>query len=265
MKGASRGANSNTLPGLLLWAFLIAAGCGNPSPQPVLLFAAASTTDAVEDLSQTFQTENGTRILTNFASSSALTQQIIHGAEADVFLSASVDWVDALEKVDLVARRVDLLGNRLVVIVPADSKLRARTIEELAVIPFEHLALADPSAVPAGIYARQALVNLNLWSPLQTKVVAGADVRQVLAYVEQGAAEVGIVYATDAVISGGVRVLLDVPVESHDPIIYPLVLLKAGQGSAGGQALYRHLQSATAAGVFNKFGFSIRPSGVSSP
>ena len=265
MKGESRGASSNTLPGLVIWAFLIASGCGNPSPQPVLLFAAASTTDAVEDLSQTFQTENRTRVLTNFASSSALARQILHGAEASVFLSANVEWIEALERENLVAGRADLLGNRLVVIVQAASKLGAKTIEELATLPFEHLALADPSGVPAGIYARQALVNLDLWSALETKVVAGADVRQVLAYVERGAVEVGIVYATDAVISSGVRVLLDVPLESHDPIIYPLVLLKAAHSSSGPRALYRYLQSAAAAALFNKFGFTTRPPGASSP
>ncbi len=265
MKRASRGANSNSLPLLLLWAFLIAAGCGNPSPQTVLLFAAASTTDAVENLSQTFQAENETRVLTSFASSSALAQQIIHGAEASVFLSANVEWVEALEKVGLVADRADLLGNRLVVIVQAESKLGVTTMGELAGLPFEHLALADPSAVPAGIYARQALVNLGLWSTLETKVVAGADVRQALAYVEQGAAEAGIVYATDAAISAGVRVLFDVPLGSYDPIIYPLVLLKAAQSRAGAKPLFRHLQSAAAGAVFKRFGFTIRPPGAGSP
>ena len=135
MEGVSRSAHSNSLPVILLSACLIAAGCGNPSPQPVLLFAAASTTEAVEDLSQTFQAEKGIRVLTNFASSSALAQQITHGAEANVFLSANVDWVDALEREGLVAGRVDLLGNRLVVIVAADSKLEVGTIGELAALP----------------------------------------------------------------------------------------------------------------------------------
>ena len=265
MEGVSRSAHSNSLPVILLSACLIAAGCGNPSPQPVLLFAAASTTEAVEDLSQTFQAEKGIRVLTNFASSSALAQQITHGAEANVFLSANVDWVDALEREGLVAGRVDLLGNRLVVIVAADSKLEVGTIGELAALPLDHLAVADPSAVPGGIYARQALVNLGFWSALETKLVAGADVRKALAYVEQGAAEAGIVYATDAPISAGVRILLDVPVGSHDPIIYPLVLLKAAQTSSGAKALYRYLQSAAAAAVFNKFGFTIRPAEAGSP
>lgn len=265
MKRASRGAQSNSLPLLLLWTFLTAVGCGKPSPQPVLLFAAASTTDAVEDLSQIFQAKSGTRILTNFSSSSALAQQITYGAEASVFLSANVEWVEALEKEGLVANRVDLLGNRLVVIVAADSKLGVRTIEGLAALPFDHLALADPSAVPAGIYARQALINLGLWSALETKVVAGADVRQVLAYVERGAAEIGIVYLTDAAISVGTRVLLEVPVESHDLIIHPLVLLKVAQGSSDAQALYRYLQSAAAAAVFRRFGFTIQPPGGGSP
>ncbi len=250
---------------VLLWVVLMAARCGNTSPQPVLLFAAASTTDAVEDLIETFQAEKGTRTLTSLASSSALAQQIMHGAAASVFLSANVEWVETLEKGDLVARRVDLLTNRLVLIAAVDSELTLKSIEELASLPIEHLALADPSAVPAGIYARQALASLGLWPSLETKVVAAADVRQALAYVAQGAAEAGIVYATDAAPSAGVRILLEVPASSHDPIIYPLVLLKEGQDRSSARALYEYLQSAPAAAVFNRFGFTVPPARGGAP
>lgn len=261
-------------PGLLslslLWFFVFSAGCGSPSRdstgapsgesqaarhKTVVVFGAASTTNALGELCEAFHKENDTEVLSNFASSSVLAQQIINGAGADVFLSANVKWADAVAREDLIARRVNLLGNRLVVIVPADSRLSLRTIEDLKTAPTERLALADPSSAPAGIYAKQALETLGLWSALERKVVAGADVRQALAYVEQGAAEAGIVYATDAAISDRVKVLSDIPLDADPPIIYPLILLKPAEGNAAAESLYSYLQSDEAIAIFEKHGF----------
>jgi len=223
----------------------------------VTVFGAASTTNALGDLCEAFRNENGAKVVENFASSSALAQQILSGAEAEVFLSANVKWADAVEKEGLVARRVDLLGNRLVVIAAADSRLSLRTIDDLKAAPIDKLALADPSSAPAGIYAKQALQTLGLWGALERKVVGGADVRQALAYVEQGAAEAGVVYATDAAISDRVKVLLEVPLDANPPITYPLLLLKSAEGNAAAESLYSYLQSAEASGVFEKYGFML--------
>jgi molybdate transport system substrate-binding protein len=253
----------------LIWLCALCAGCGSPSSDSsragrddknggrVTIFGAASTTNAIGDLCRAFEEERGATVVTNFASSSTLAQQIVNGAEADLFLSANVKWADAVGSEGLAAERVDLLGNRLVLIVPAQSGMRIRTIHDLIAAPIERLALADPSSVPAGIYARKALEAAGLWAGLEHKVAAGADVRQALAYVEQGAADAGVVYATDAAISKRVRVAAEVPENVCPPIVYPLVLLKRAAGNEDSRALYAYLQSAGAAAVFERYGFTI--------
>jgi molybdate transport system substrate-binding protein len=247
---------------------ILAAGCDAPpadvsptgepsaSQRAVLVFGAASTTDALGEACAAFTADTGIATTTSFASSAALAQQILHGAEAQVFLSANVQWVERIAEQGLVAERVDLLGNRLVVIAPADSALQLQSLAELPAASIRRLALADPAAVPAGIYARQTLEYHGVWSDLAARVVAGADVRQALAYVEQGAAEVGIVYATDAALSDGVRVVLKIDPPEQNPIVYPLVLLKSGHGSAAG-ALFAYLQSPAAFAIFQRYGFTV--------
>ena len=254
---------------LLASGLALAGGCSGPSPDAgeedggragseggVLVFGAASTTQALGEACAAFETKEGGRVATSFASSSALAQQIIHGARADLFLSANVAWADAVEKKGLVAERVDLLGNRLVLIAPAGSALAAKTMDDLPSAPIRRLALGDPASVPAGIYARQSLENLGLWKVLAPKVVAAADVRQALVYVEQGAAEAGIVYATDAAITDRVRVALTIPETAHDPIVYPLLLTKSAEGNPAARRLYGYLRSAAA--VFETYGFTVR-------
>lgn len=265
------------LPLSLFLACAICAGCADHSAdskrgeagsragqRTVVVFGAASTTNAIEEIIDAFQRESGVKVTVNFASSATLAQQITKGAGADLFLSANVMWMDSVEKEDLVARRVDLLGNRLVVIVPADSRLKLRTHEALKAAPIDRLALADPSSAPVGIYAKQALETLGLWADFQQKVVAGADVRQALAYVEQGAAAAGIVYATDAFISDRVKIVMEMPPEASAPVVYPLALMRSAEGVAAAESLYSYLQSPEAAVVFKKYGFTTHrhPAGV---
>jgi molybdate transport system substrate-binding protein len=261
----------------LIWLCVLCAGCGSPSSdsaprsgsgdggRAVTVFGAASTTNALGDLCRAFTRMSGAKVVTNFASSSTLAQQIVNGAEADLFLSANVRWADAVQAEGMVAERVDLLGNRLVVIVPVRSGLRIRTIRDLVTVPIERLALADPSSVPAGIYAKKSLENLGLWTDLERRAAAGADVRQALAYVEQGAADAGIVYATDAAISDRVKVAAEVPENACPLIVYPLVLLKRAAGDGNARALYAYLRSEDAAAVFEKYGFTIRVTAGVSP
>jgi molybdate transport system substrate-binding protein len=227
------------------------------SQETILVFAAASTTNALDEIKTQFTKDTGIGLLTNYAASSTLAQQIVHGAEAAVFLSADTKWVDYLAQRGLVARRQDLLGNRLVIVAPAASKTSLRTPADLLAVGIEHLALGEPQSVPAGRYAKQALTKLGLWEPLQAKVVPAEDVRHALAYVETGACEAGIVYATDAAISSKVRVAVELPPQLAEPIRYPIALLKQGQQSAGAQSLYRYLSAPAAARVFRKFGFSV--------
>ena len=138
-----------------------------------------------------FTKDTGVAVQTSYAASSTLAQQIVHGAEADLFLSADTKWADYLAEKGQVVRQQDLLGNRLVIVVPADSKIEVKRPDDLLAAGIEHLALGEPQSVPAGIYARQALTKLGLWDQLKAKVVSADDVRDALAYVETGSAEAG--------------------------------------------------------------------------
>lgn len=232
-------------------------GAMGRSTQEVLLFAAASTSIALEEINEQFHGEYGIGIRANFAASSMLAQQIDDGAEADVFLSANERWADYLDEKGLVAERRDLLKNRLVVIVPADLGMEVKTPSDLLPDRIQHLALADPEAVPAGIYAKQALTALGLWQRLKGKVVAGADVLSALSFVETGAAEAGIVYATDAAISRHVKVAIELDADLTDPIRYPVVRIKRAAENPAADLFYQHLNSSQAVEVFRKHGFSV--------
>jgi molybdate transport system substrate-binding protein len=227
------------------------------SDQEVVLFAAASTATALDEIAARFGEEQGVAIRANYAASSTLTQQIENGAHAEVFVSANQDWVDHLEQAGVVAERRNLLGNRLVVIFPVGSTINLQTPQDLLADEIRHLAMADPESAPAGVYGKQALENLGLWGRLRRKVVAGADVRHALSFVETGAAEAGIVYATDAAISDAVRVALDMGPELTDPICYPAVLTERGRNHPAAESFFRYLSSPRAAEVFVRHGFTM--------
>ena len=224
---------------------------------PILVFAAASTTSAVDEIRKEFTGQTGVEVQVSYASSATLAQQIALGAEAEVFLSADPQWADYLAKKGLVAQRRNLLGNRLVVVVPTDSPLKLTKLEDLATAGIEHLALGDPQGVPVGKYAKQALAKLGLWESLRPKVVSAEDARHALTYVETGAAEAGMVYATDAAISKKVKVAVAVPTELTEPIRYPVVLLKQGANHEAAKQFFGRLQSPAAANVFKKYGFTL--------
>ena len=231
----------------------------------LLLLAAASTTEAVDEVREAFvKLHPGVTIRTSFGGSSALARQIEAGAEADLFLSASNQWARYLAEKQLVARQRNLLGNRLVVVVAADSKLEIRKPADLLQAGVRRLALADPKSVPAGIYARQSLEALGLWEELQGKVAGAMDVRQALKFVDTGAAEAAIVYATDAAVSTNSRVALPLDPKLAEPVRYPLVLLKHGSERKVALALYDFFTSPAALAIFRRHGFLV-PEGLESP
>ncbi|MEX0978922.1 MAG: molybdate ABC transporter substrate-binding protein [Pirellulales bacterium] len=224
----------------------------------MLVFAAASTTEAMDAIRAGFvRLHPAVTVRTSYAASSALARQIEAGASADVFLSASTQWTDYLKMKQLVTRSRDLLGNRLVVIVPADSKIKIDRAADLAQKGIRRIALADPQAVPAGVYAREALEKLKLWEALRSKVAGAADVRQALKFVETGAAEAGIVYATDAAEEKGVRMALALDPKLSEPIRYPAVLFARARNNAAAVAFYEFLASKSAAAVFVRHGFVV--------
>ena len=236
-------------------------GCARTEPTslPIVIFAAASTIDALDEAKVIFEREAACAVRVNYAGTPALARQVVAGADAQLFLSASERWAKDLEERGLVAERRDWLGNRLVVVVPSDASLIPLRLEDLANDTFAHLALADPDSVPAGQYARQALEKLGLWSRVSNKVVGRGDVREALALVERGEAEAGIVYATDAAASKRVRVALPIDASLHEPIRYPLLLLKPAAENALAGRCYTWLLGPAARTVFEKHGFTVLP------
>lgn len=227
----------------------------------VLVFAAASTAEAVSAVSALYERRGGATARTVFAASSALARQIANGAPADLFLSANRKWMDWLAARDRIvaASRRDLFGNRLVLVVPrnSDLKFRIRPGFPLAEgLGGGRLALADPDHVPAGIYARQALIRLGVWDAVGRRAARTRDVRGALALVERGEAPVGIVYATDAGISKKIRIAGRFPLSSHAPIAYTVALVK-GRDSAAARAFHAFLISKPALAVFAGHGFLV--------
>ncbi len=249
----------------------LALSAGTARAGEVTVFAAASTGAALEDLAERYMAAGGGRVRTVFAASSTLAKQIAQGAPADLFLSANPAWMDYLAERGAVdpASRVDLLGNRLVLIVPRNGAETSNDPGEidpawladlvLGVEPNgKPLVIADPGHVPAGIYGKAALDALGLWTELAGRAVRTADVRAALALVDRGEAAAGVVYATDAAISHKVRIVGRFPAGSHPPIVYPLALI-AGRASAAALRFYDHLLSAEAAEVFRAHGFLVPP------
>lgn len=230
------------------------------APQSLLVFAAASTTNALTDVGRAFQARTGIKVVNSFASSSTLAKQIARGAPADIYVSANVKWMDYLEKSGALqpGARFDLLHNRIVLIAPDQSPLGPLEVKKglklAALLAGGRLAMGNPDHVPAGIYAKQALVSLGLWPQVGPKIAAAPNVRVALALVERGEAPMGVVYATDAAITKKVKVLGVFPRDSHKPIVYPAAMLQ-GRDSAAGRRYLKFLRSPAAAAIFKKYGF----------
>ncbi len=225
------------------------------SGRNVRLYAAASTIDVVTEICDLYRKEAGIQVETSFAASSAQAAMLIQGARADLFLSASVQWSEAVKQEFPNAEVVKLLGNRLVLIVPNDSKLTIQSIADLKSAEIRKIAIADYKSVPAGVYAKQAIDNAGLWESVSEKLVGTMDVRQALTMVENGVVDCGLVYQTDVGSSQHVRVVAEVT--GHDPVIYPLLLFP--QASTEGRAFFEFLQSNAARTVFESHGFQALP------
>ena len=231
--------------------------------ETLTVFAAASTTNAVSEISDIFNRRHHLSVLPSFASSSTLAKQIENGAPADIYISASMAWMDYLEKEQMIEKgtRIDLLGNRIVLIVPTDSNVVKVQITQnfnlLNIIGDGRISMGDPDHVPAGIYARQALDTFGVWTTTKNHVAPSKDVRAALTLVERGESPIGLVYATDAAMADKVRVVATFPQTSHPPIIYPVAVV-AGKRSPATDRFMALLRSPEARAVFVKFGFTVR-------
>ncbi len=225
--------------------------------EEIQVFAAASLTDALQEIAAAYEAKSGDTVLLNLASSSTLARQIQEGAPADLFFSADEAKMDALEKQGLVLQgtRRSLLSNTLVVVVPADSNLRIGSPQDLAASRIRTLALAEPQSVPAGLYAKEYLLSVKLWSKVIGKVVPTENVRAALAAVESGNVEAGIVYKTDAQIARKVKIAFEVPAAEGPKISYPLAILTESTKQAAARKLLAYLESPAALEVFRRYGF----------
>jgi molybdate transport system substrate-binding protein len=219
------------------------------------VFAAASLSEALEESGRAFESASGHELVFNLGASSDLARQIQAGAPADVFFSADTVQMDKLVEAGLVraSERVELLSNTLVVVVPRSATSAPASAADL--LSLRRLALADPQAVPAGVYARTWLQSLGLWDKLAERVVPALNVRAALQAVELENAEAGVVYRTDARLSQNVRVAFEVPAAQGPRIAYALApLIRA---SPGARDLVRHLRAAESARIFERLGFVV--------
>ncbi len=251
-------------PVLPALALATAAACGtdgqdlgDAEPPTLLVSAAASLSEAIGAVADRFEDEHGIRILLNVAGSQVLASQIIEGAPADVFISADVLQMERAAgegRIDP-ARRIDLLSNQLVVVVPSDRTGTVREPRDLASTAISRIALGDPVAVPAGVYARRYLESQGLWASLQTRIVPTSSVRAALRAVEAGTVDAGIVYRTDVQASGDAVIAYAVPLEDGPTIVYPAAVVRDAPNEAVAARFLDYLQSDGARLQFEAAGF----------
>ena len=252
-----RGFVAVLVAGLMSWSALPARAADLAE---VTVYAAASTTDALNEIGALFAAEGKGKLAPSYAASSTLAKQIENGAPAQLFISADEKWADYLSDKKLLSDRINLLGNHLALIAPADSKA------ELGIVPHMPLALllkdgrlsvGDPDHVPVGIYTKAALEKLGIWAEIEPKLARADSVRAALAFVERGECPLGVVYTTDAAIDPKVRIVAVFPEDSHPPIVYPAALV-AGHETPAARAFFDFLQSPAAKDVFRKYGFVLK-------
>jgi len=229
--------------------------------QPVLVFAAASLKNALDDINAAWQRESGKRTTVSYAASSALAKQIGAAAPADLFISADLEWMDYVAQRNLLRAntRVNLLGNRIVLIAPAATTATIAIGPNMALAPLlgdGRMAMANTDAVPAGKYGKAALQALGAWDGVKDRIAQAENVRAALLLVARGEAPLGIVYSTDAAAEPRVRIIGTFPQSTHPPIVYPMAIL-ARTRNAAVSAYADYLRGPAAKAVFERQGFAV--------
>ncbi len=251
-----------------LLSLALAACAERPAPpaggEPLLVFAAASLKDAMDEATATHAETGGPQMEVSYAASSALARQIEQGAPADVFVSADLAWMDWLGERGLIdaGSRRDLLGNDLVLVAPAQGEvppldLAAGADALLARLGDGHLAMALVESVPAGKYGREAFELLGMWDALALRVAEADNVRAALMLVARGEAPLGVVYGSDAQAEPRVRVVATFPADSHAPIVYPAARVAASRHERAA-GFVDWLASPEAGAIFRRHGFTLR-------
>jgi len=225
----------------------------------ILVFGAASLKNALDDANALYLRQTNKKVVVSYGASSALARQIESGAPADLFISADLDWMDYVAQRNLIkpATRSNFLGNTLVLVAPADSKVTltiARNFPLAAALGSGRLALADPNAVPAGKYGKAALEALGVWASVADKIAPAPDVRAALVLVARGETPLGIVYQTDAAADKAVKTVGTFPADTHPPIVYPIAIT-ASSSHPDAQSYVAFLKSDAAKPAFEKQGF----------
>jgi molybdate transport system substrate-binding protein len=241
----------------------LAAGTAPAAAQgrDVLVFAAASLKNALDEISAQWQRESGKKAAISYAASNTLIKQIEQGAPADIFISADLDWMDYGRQKNLIKpdTRSNLLGNRLVLVAPKDSNISANIqpgFDLAALLKGGRLAMGNVDAVPAGKYGKAALEKLGAWDGVKDRIAQAESVRAALLLVARGEAPLGIVYQTDAASDPTVKIVGTFPENTHPPIIYPVALTKDATG-AEAMAFLNFLRSAAARAAFERQGFTV--------
>jgi len=245
---------------MLRWAAIVVMAMSSLAPlraqrQEVLVSAAASLADVMGNLARVYEMRTGTRVVVNTGASNTLARQIAAGATVDLFISADEAQMDAVRSEMVANTRVDLLSNQLAVVVPSDRPRALRSARELTDPAFHRIAIGDPAAVPAGVYARAYLEKIGVWSTVSGKIVPSASVRVALAAVENGAADAAIVYRTDVSSARRISLALAIPVADGPRIVYPAAVIRAGWNRNGATRLLAWLRDTEAAGIFKSAGF----------
>lgn len=249
------------------------AGCGGTADQSstttsstttssnveLNISAAASLTSPMNDIKEAYEKEHSNiKLVINFGSSGSLQKQIEEGAPVDVFLSAGQKQMDALQTGGLIDEksRVNFLGNEIVLIVPA-GKAGVSSFEDLATDKVSIVGLGDFGSVPAGQYAQETLTSMKIIDQVTPKAVFAKDVKEVLAWVESGNADAGVVYSSDAKGSDKVTVVASAPAGTHKPIVYPGAIVKSSKNASEAQKFLDYLKSPVAGQIFEKYGFTL--------
>jgi molybdate transport system substrate-binding protein len=256
--GTARGA------ALAVLALLMLIGAPSPAPAAdgdLLIFAAASLKNALDDVDAQYAKATGHEVRVSFAGSSTLAKQIEAGAPADVFISADLDWMDYLDKQKLLrpGTRADILGNRLVLIAPKGQSKQVRIEKGFPLADLlkdGFLAMADTDAVPAGKYGKASLQALGVWNAVKSRIAQALNVRAALALVSRGETPYGIVYQTDAAADPNVEVVGVFPDDTHPKIIYPVAIMAASK-SPEAAAYVAYIRSAAARPLFERWGFNV--------
>jgi molybdate transport system substrate-binding protein len=249
--------------GMAILTTEFAASAQTAKNRVVTVFAAASTTDAVTEICELFMEKKLGTATFSFGSSSTLAKQIENLAPADIFISANIEWMDYLDEKELIdsSSRIDLLGNKIVLIAPADSTIQqidmAEHVDLVGLLGDGRFAMGDPNHVPAGIYAKQALENLDIWKSVENAIAPSKTVREALMLVERGEAPLGVVYSTDAAITNKVRIVGELPIDSHTPIVYPVAIVSERK-TPDVETLFQFLKGPEAKAIFEKHGFLVR-------